>query len=92
MEHPNRVSGAQSLTDPDVQISRFRFFTGEPRSQWCNDGQFGLLAKGDALGAQCTGASGADSRKAYVFVRAVFRPRSNRLLTRGSARNAFPAC
>jgi hypothetical protein len=25
----------------DVQISRFRFFMGEPRSQWCNDGQFG---------------------------------------------------
>jgi hypothetical protein len=23
-----------------VQISRFRFFMGEPRSQWCNDGQF----------------------------------------------------
>jgi NAD(P)H-binding len=47
--------------EEDVQISRFRFFMGEPRSQWCNDGQFGLLAKGDALGAQCTGASGADS-------------------------------
>jgi len=42
-------------------MGRFRFFMGEPRSQWCNDGQFGLLAKGDALGAQCTGASGADS-------------------------------
>jgi DNA replication protein DnaC len=26
--------------EPDVQISRFRFFMGEPRSQWCNDGQF----------------------------------------------------
>jgi hypothetical protein len=34
--------------DPDVQISRFRFFMGEPHSEWCNDGQFGLLAKGDA--------------------------------------------
>src|SRR5215831_5314423 len=25
------------LTDPDVQISRFRFLTGELRSQRCND-------------------------------------------------------
>jgi hypothetical protein len=23
------------LTDPDVQISRFRFFMEEPRSRWC---------------------------------------------------------
>ena len=23
------------LADPDVQISRFRFFMGEPRSRWC---------------------------------------------------------
>jgi hypothetical protein len=27
------------LTDPDVQISRVRFFTGELRSQQCSDGQ-----------------------------------------------------
>ena len=26
-------------TEPDVQISSFRFFTGELRSQWCNDGR-----------------------------------------------------
>jgi hypothetical protein len=24
------------FADPDVQISRFRFFMGEPRSWWCN--------------------------------------------------------
>jgi hypothetical protein len=31
-----------------VQISRFRFFMGEPRSWWCNDGQFEALAEGSA--------------------------------------------
>jgi hypothetical protein len=35
-----------------VQISRFRFFMGEPRSQWCNDGQFEVLGEDSALGAQ----------------------------------------
>ena len=33
------------LTDPDVQISRFRFFTGELRSRRCSDGRSGLLAE-----------------------------------------------
>ena len=27
---------SSSLTDPDVQISRFRFFMEEPRSRWCD--------------------------------------------------------
>ena len=31
-----------------MQISRFRFFMGEPRSWWCNDGQFEALAEGSA--------------------------------------------
>ena len=33
---------------PDVQISRFRFFTGELRSRRHNGGRSGLLAEGDA--------------------------------------------
>src|SRR5215472_16331291 len=32
----------------NVQISRFRFFMGEPRSWWCSDGQFEALAEGSA--------------------------------------------
>jgi hypothetical protein len=32
-----------------VQISRFRFFMGEPRWQWCNDGQFEVLGEDSAL-------------------------------------------
>src|SRR4030095_1368210 len=42
------------LTDPDVQISRFRFFTGELRSQQCSDGRSGLLVECDALGVLWT--------------------------------------
>jgi hypothetical protein len=38
------------LADPDVQISRFRFFTGELCSRRCNGGRSGLLAEGDARG------------------------------------------
>src|SRR5262249_2039808 len=38
------------LTVPDVQISRFRFFTGELRSQRCSGGQSGLLVEGAAFG------------------------------------------
>src|ERR1700685_1176875 len=32
-EGMNEGCPASSLTDPDVQISRFRFFMGEPRSR-----------------------------------------------------------
>ena len=39
---------ASCAADPDVQISRFRFFMGEPRSWWCTDGQFEALAEGSA--------------------------------------------
>jgi hypothetical protein len=35
-------------SDPDVQISGFRFFTEELRSRLCTDGRSGLLAVGDA--------------------------------------------
>jgi hypothetical protein len=35
---------------PDVQISRFRFFTGELRSQQCTDERSGLPAEDVALG------------------------------------------
>ena len=40
------------LTDPDVQNSRFRFFTGELRSQRCSDGRSGLLVGGAASGGR----------------------------------------
>ena len=35
------------LADPDVQISRLRFFTEELRSRLCTDGRSWLLAVGD---------------------------------------------
>jgi len=35
---------SSSLTVPDVQLSRFRFFMEEFRSRGCNDGRFGLPA------------------------------------------------
>ena len=38
---------ASSLTVPDVQISRFRFFMEELRSRRCSDGRSGLPAEGD---------------------------------------------
>jgi hypothetical protein len=37
------------LTEPDVQISHFRFFTGELRSQRCSDGRSSLLGEGADL-------------------------------------------
>jgi hypothetical protein len=43
------------VTDPDVQISRFRFFMEEFRSRRCNDGRSGLPAAGDAVGVQLCG-------------------------------------
>ena len=53
------VSGPpSSLTDPDVQISRFRFFMEEFRSRRCTDGRSGLPAAGDAVGVQRTGSWG----------------------------------
>ena len=52
---------SSSLTVPDVQFSRFRFFTRELRSRRCSDGRSGLRAKGDVLGAQRSGSIGAGS-------------------------------
>ena len=49
------------LADPDVQISRFRFFTEELRSRLCTDGRSGLLAVGDACGDHSVDPSGADA-------------------------------
>ena len=37
-----------SPLDPDVQISRFRFFMEELCSRRCSDGRSGLPAEGDA--------------------------------------------
>ena len=45
---PAGMAASLAAPDPDVQISRFRFFMGEPRSRWCNDGQFEALAEGSA--------------------------------------------
>jgi hypothetical protein len=36
---------SSSLTDPDVQFSRFRFFTRELRSRRYSDGRYGLPAE-----------------------------------------------
>jgi hypothetical protein len=44
-----------SLTVPDVQISRVRFFMEELCSRRCSDGRSGRPAEGDALGAERTG-------------------------------------
>jgi hypothetical protein len=55
--HGNRGGRAAVYTEPDVQISRFRFFMGEPRSQWCNDGQFEVLGEDSAsIGTRWTRA------------------------------------
>jgi hypothetical protein len=40
------------LTEPDVQISHFRFFTGELRSQRCSDRRSSLLGEGADLGSR----------------------------------------
>ena len=40
---------SSSLTDPDVQDSRVRFFMEEFRSRRCSDGRSGLPAEGDAF-------------------------------------------
>jgi hypothetical protein len=44
------------LTEPDVQISSFRFFTGEFRSRHCSDGRSGLHPSAD-ISQLGTGAS-----------------------------------
>jgi hypothetical protein len=44
----DRQASSNFLRSPDVQISRFRFFTEELRSRLCTDGRSGLLAVGDA--------------------------------------------
>ena len=50
-----RMLPPSSLTVPDVQISRVRFFMEELCSRRCSDGRSGRSAEGDALGAQRTG-------------------------------------
>ena len=54
------MSPSSSLTVPDVQISRFRFFMEELCSRRCSDGRSGLPAEGDAVGVQRTGSWGTD--------------------------------
>ena len=66
---------SSSLTDPDVQISRFRFFMEELRSRQCSDGRSGLPAEGEALGAQRIGSWGTDS---YGSVATAISARSSR--------------
>jgi hypothetical protein len=55
-----RTLPSSSLTVPDVQISRFRFFMEELCSRGCSDGRSGLPAEGGALGVQRTGSWGTD--------------------------------
>src|ERR1700692_2678774 len=55
-----RTLTSSSLTVPDVQISRFRFFMEELCSRGCSDGRSGLPAEGGALGVQRTGSWGTD--------------------------------
>jgi len=57
-----RMLPSSSLTVPDVQVSRFRFFMEEFCSRRCSDGRSGLPAEDAALGVQWTGSRGADSR------------------------------
>ena len=52
---------SSSLTDPDVQFFRFRFFMEELRSRECSDGRSGLLAEGDALGVRRSDSIGTGS-------------------------------
>ena len=47
IDHANKLLDVLA-SDPDVQISGFRFFTEELRSRLCTDGRSGLLAVGDA--------------------------------------------
>src|SRR6516165_2907060 len=47
-----RMLPSSSLTVPDVQLSRFRFFMEEFRSRRCSDGQSGLPAEGDVFNMQ----------------------------------------
>src|SRR5271166_2143490 len=44
-----RMLPPSSLTVPDVQVSRVRFFMEEPCSRRCSDGRSGRPAEGDAL-------------------------------------------
>src|SRR6516165_4413503 len=53
-----RTLPSSSLTDPDVQVSRVRFFIEEFCSHRCSDGRSGLPAEGDAVGGQRTGSWG----------------------------------
>jgi hypothetical protein len=47
-----RTLPSSSLTVPDVQISRFRFFMEELCPRGCNDGRSGLPAEGGAVRVQ----------------------------------------
>src|ERR1017187_6978118 len=55
-----RTLPSSSLTVPDVQISRFRFFMEGLCSRGCSDGRSGLPAEGGAVGVQRTGSWGTD--------------------------------
>ena len=55
-----RFQGA-TLTEPDVQISRFRFLAGELRSQRCNDGRSEVPVGGAALRDRYTDPMGIGS-------------------------------
>src|SRR5450759_1501782 len=56
-----RMLPPTSLTVPDVQFSRFRFFMEELCSRRCSDGRCGLPAEDDVVGVQRTGSWEADS-------------------------------
>jgi DNA-binding transcriptional LysR family regulator len=49
------------LTEPDVQISSFRFLTGELRSQRCSDGRSEVPVRGTALKDRYTDPKGIGS-------------------------------
>ena len=48
-----RMLPSSSLTDPDVQISRFRFFMEEPRSRWCRSHRIRDVADQESLEGGC---------------------------------------
>ena len=56
-----RMLPPSSLTVPDMQVSRVRFFMEELCSRRCSDGRSGQPAEGDVVGVQRTGFWGTDS-------------------------------
>ena len=81
-----RMLPPSSLTVPDVQVSRVRFFMEELCSRRCSDGRSGRPAEGDALGAQRTGFWGTDS---YGPVATAISARSSRPVGRNAFDRAF---